>query len=451
VDSALCCITGSPGVYFFKKWNEIMRCLLLFILILVQLPLAQEEYREIYPQDRRTTGNTQRIMPILFRAYPVATSENQYRLYLVADIMYDFMQFTLQGKEYRSECQIETFLKNKDSGKTFNKTWVSSLNLTNFDETNHRDKFFLMMDSLQVPTGPYELTVNYRDLQGEQKKKIDLKLHLPETKKFYASPPLFCVIGDSGADNFHAFPHRPLAMREHLPFNKKLGIYLNVWAAETDSAQIHLKIFNSENKKLIFQQDANAEIQDENARLFIQPPFIQWNEGKYNLKITYMSDSYSFKQNLNFQIVWFDKPRSLRDPDYAIQPLKLVMSEAQYDKLTSGGRKEENQAFREYWKEKDPTTGTAYNEVLAEFYTRVDSADIYWGRGDRRFGWRTDPGRIYVIYGEPDKIEDYSLAPSNPHMVWIYHLADRNLTFLFKSLDGRKRYRLVNEQEETLQ
>ena len=60
-----------------------------------------------------------------------------------------------------------------------------------------------------------------------------------------------------------------------------------------------------------------------------------------------------------------------------------------------------------FWKQRDPTSGTARNEFKEEHYRRVSYANEYFGRGTPRPGWKTDQGRIYIVLGKPNSIETY--------------------------------------------
>ena len=68
---------------------------------------------------------------------------------------------------------------------------------------------------------------------------------------------------------------------------------------------------------------------------------------------------------------------------------------------------EERERFREqFWQRRDPTPGTPENEFKTEHYRRIELANRRFGRVDIP-GWKTDRGRIYIIYGPPDEIEDH--------------------------------------------
>ena len=61
----------------------------------------------------------------------------------------------------------------------------------------------------------------------------------------------------------------------------------------------------------------------------------------------------------------------------------------------------------------------------------------------RRQGWETDRGRILVIYGVPDQIEDYPFAlETYPSQVWHYYRKGRYRKFIFIDDNHDGDYRL---------
>ncbi|MBL7111352.1 MAG: GWxTD domain-containing protein [Bacteroidales bacterium] len=60
-------------------------------------------------------------------------------------------------------------------------------------------------------------------------------------------------------------------------------------------------------------------------------------------------------------------------------------------------------------------------------------------------GWRTDRGRVYVLYGEPDEIDRYpSLGESKPYEIWRYHRIENGVEFVFVDRLGYGDYELVH-------
>lgn len=424
------------------------RFILVFLLLINSILLATDDYQQVVMHRGRFGEKTPGLMPIIFRAYPVAVDSTHFQVYLLADITYDFLQFTTQDSSYLAKMEIEASLRNSKTDQVFSKTWRSLLKVDSYRETNLRNKFFLTSDSLTVPPGHYEIKIIYHDLQGEQRFPFSLKLRFDKIKNQYFSPPLFCAIDTLQYSYPSLFPHRPVALRQHLLFNKKFGVYLNVLTGKESQIGLKLKIIRPNSPEPIFSKDTLLNIKSHHANAFFPLPTLEWETGEYLLSTAYQIGEDTVQQKMTFQIIWFDKPRSLAQYEYAVKPLELVMPKDAFKAITSGNKNEKIKKFKDYWKEKDPTPGTAFNEVLLEFYNRVDSADVrFSNKRSHQYGWRSDPGRIYVLYGKPNEIEDASLSPGDPHMIWRYNFKERKMIFKFAAVDGRKRYRLIEEQE----
>lgn len=67
---------------------------------------------------------------------------------------------------------------------------------------------------------------------------------------------------------------------------------------------------------------------------------------------------------------------------------------------------EERQAFIEqFWARRNPNPGNSENEYKEEFYRRVAYTNAHFAAGTP--GWRTDRGRVYIMYGPPNEEENH--------------------------------------------
>ena len=64
---------------------------------------------------------------------------------------------------------------------------------------------------------------------------------------------------------------------------------------------------------------------------------------------------------------------------------------------------ERDQFIEQFWLRRDPTPDTAENEYKEEHYRRIAYANEHFAAGVA--GWRTDRGRIYIMYGKADEID----------------------------------------------
>jgi len=62
-----------------------------------------------------------------------------------------------------------------------------------------------------------------------------------------------------------------------------------------------------------------------------------------------------------------------------------------------------------------------------------------------REGWRTDRGRVLMIYDEPNEIERFPSAQNNkPYEIWYYYSIENGVQFIFIDRSGFGDYVLVH-------
>ena len=64
---------------------------------------------------------------------------------------------------------------------------------------------------------------------------------------------------------------------------------------------------------------------------------------------------------------------------------------------------ERDQFIEAFWQRRDPTPDTEENEFKEEHYRRIEYANEHFAAGLP--GWKTDRGRIYIMYGPADEID----------------------------------------------
>ena len=76
---------------------------------------------------------------------------------------------------------------------------------------------------------------------------------------------------------------------------------------------------------------------------------------------------------------------------------------AAFKKLTTDDERE--QFIEAFWERRNPNPGSPENEFKEEYYRRIAYANEHYASGIP--GWRTDRGRIYIMYGPPDELDDH--------------------------------------------
>jgi GWxTD domain-containing protein len=156
---------------------------------------------------------------------------------------------------------------------------------------------------------------------------------------------------------------------------------------------------------------------------------------QYTLSVHVSGGDIDQTVSMTFETLWPGMPRSLRDLDYALASLRYLVSPGYLDSLSRGTESETRTKFEEFWKTKDTTPGTAYNEVMAEYYARVDYAATTFATLRQSDGSRTDRGRIHILFGPPTTIRR-KLDPSGFIEEWSYDSLGKRFIFLDASKTG---------------
>ncbi len=98
----------------------------------------------------------------------------------------------------------------------------------------------------------------------------------------------------------------------------------------------------------------------------------------------------------------------------------------------------------DFWYSHDPTKDTVRNEFRDEYLKRIEYGNQYYSAFGKE-GWKTDRGRVYIIYGPPTNVELYtSSGDTKPYEIWNYDQLQGGVIFVFADLSGMKDYILLH-------
>jgi GWxTD domain-containing protein len=123
-------------------------------------------------------------------------------------------------------------------------------------------------------------------------------------------------------------------------------------------------------------------------------------------------------------------------------PLALKGDEDAYNKLTTVEAK--RKFLYDFWKKRDQIPETPQNEFKEEYLERVKFVEQRYRTFTRR-GVKTDRGRVYLEYGEPDEVDSYpSEYNMKPYEIWHYFSIEGGVEFIFGDLTGYNNYELLH-------
>ena len=150
--------------------------------------------------------------------------------------------------------------------------------------------------------------------------------------------------------------------------------------------------------------------------------------GNYLLRVwnNQNKDTVEFK----FKIIWENIPISLRKPKYAAEIMYYVLTDDEYDEIKSGSDREILSKIFKWWQKQDPTPFTLYNEAMTEYFRRVDYAFFNFKTIFEKDGAKSDRGKIYILYGAPDKVDTSMDTSGKTTEVWTYNKLKKKFYFL---------------------
>lgn len=148
-------------------------------------------------------------------------------------------------------------------------------------------------------------------------------------------------------------------------------------------------------------------------------------------------DSDADPRSATFGLRWRGMPIALHDAETAIRLLSFIEPAERVRTLLRGNSEEREAAIRNYWEARDPTPDTPYNELMVEYYRRIDYAAQAFrtGGGALPNGLRTDQAHAYIVNGPPDDVERTFPEGGGVEELWTYRDGRRFLFWAASSLE----------------
>ena len=177
--------------------------------------------------------------------------------------------------------------------------------------------------------------------------------------------------------------------------------------------------------------------------VILELPFAGFEVGRYILDLRIVASGRSDSVSFPTRIYWRDMPRSLRNIEFAVEAMRYILTREEFEEMKSGDRNEMRRRFRVFWDAKDATPETEYNEMMTEYFRRVDEANRKFQTLYQRMGALTDRGKVYVLFGPPEETQRILNVDEPAQEIWYY--PSLNKTFHFIDREGNGNLKLYEE------
>ena len=348
------------------------------------------------------------------------------------EIPFQSLQFVKKENSFFASYDVSISLRNKKGKRIFRKMWSDSIITNDYIQTQSKYRTKKHFVNLKVGKNEYVIDSELYDKDTRNKGSKKIKLDFSKKNKI---PILFEPIVVTNLEGNWGFNYGEFPLTGKRITNIDDGITLII-SGFVGTGQYQVEMFlDGKNEKDGFIVLESEETSD---GYFIT---------RYKLK---KDDLSRIGLNLKLIIKQNGKERSLfknisifkpglsgfvNNVENSFQQMKYILTTDERKKAKGKKGKELETLFLSFWKERDPTPSTSINELMEEYYIRVNYVNEYFNMSWRE-GWETDFGMIYILFGPPDQIERSNSVSTSSSIYQIWYYNRLNKQFVFKDQNG---------------
>lgn len=336
------------------------------------------------------------------------------------------------------------------------------IRLSTYQETTSDVKFHFSRLTTDLAPGDYTLIVNLtdRETQKSGQRQLEIPVRGFRDRPVGISDLIFAdrIQKDTLLDIVNIVPN---VFKSFDNEYKNYAVYFEIYderlaykyrdeqgnvPKDTDDVKIHYRVLDK-NQKLVMEDSLEKKVWQFQTFSSVEIDKGALSFGKYILDVTVQKGPHraSTKSIFDVRLSAFTAPSLAAqtfDLDQAIKQMRHIARNENLSKILKKPQSEKQEFFKAFWKQRDPSPETERNELMEEYYRRIDYANRYFTSGFRE-GWDTDRGMVYIILSAPDDIERHPYeANSQPYEIWYFYSA--NLKLVFVDFNAVGDYELYN-------
>ncbi len=353
------------------------------------------------------------------------------------EIPFSSLQFIKRNSDFIASYNASVMLNDSKEKQLYKKVWSDSIVVRDYIHTQSKLRSRKHYINFNIAKGKYNVTSELYD--NDTRKKGSKKKNINFTKQKKTPSLMEPIIitklkGDwgFGVDEF------PILGKKITNIDNGLNILASGFV-DDNPYSIEAKILLGDEKIVL----PIIENQTENG-FFVHIIKLQKDYLRsFNTKIILELKQLKTVKKIEKNITIFKPGISgyVNNIENSFRQMKYILTSSERKNAKGKKGKDLESLFLEYWEKRDPTPGTSLNELMEEYYIRVNYVNEYFNMSWKE-GWETDFGMVYILFGSPDEIQRSNLNSSSTsnYQVWYYNRI--NKTFVFKDQNGFGDYRL---------
>ena len=394
----------------------------------------------VFSQNRTRDKKDQVLRQYTFAALPVADSNSDsIRILSYIVVPNKVLKFVKKSGSFETAYQAKITLKKKKGEQVGRKTWSNILKTGDYLESTSDKISTIHFYEFKVPLDNYIISSELFDRDSNESGVINREINFNKKNSdiYLFKPFLIDTFEGNWGLNTDEIPIITNVIGENAI---KPTIFIS---GKVDTGKYNIDVLiNSSNKKELWNQ--SFEISSDNNYFFqrITIPSDIINKGlRKKIYVTLRQGKLKKKQSLIFGVSRDGFSNTIASFNQAILAMRYILVDDEYKMMRRSKPEKQEELFLSYWKERDPSPETKENELQDEYFSRVAYANnSFKGSTD---GWRTHMGEIYIKFGRPDDIEEYSDPFTRIYQQrWHYYRINKYFDFVDES--GFGDYRLTS-------
>ena len=348
------------------------------------------------------------------------------------EIPFQSLQFIKKENSFFASYDVSISLRNEKGKRIFRKMWSDSIITNDYIQTQSKYRTKKHFVNLKVGKNEYVIDSELYDKDTRNKGSKKIKLDFSKKDK---TPILFEPIVVTNLEGNWGFNDGEFPLTGKRITNIDDGITLII-SGFVGTGQYQVEMFlDGKNEKDGFIVLESEETSD---GYFITRHKLKKDDLSrigLNLKLIIKQNG---KERSIFKNISIFKPGLsgfVNNVENSFQQMKYILTTDERKRAKGKKGKELESLFLSYWKERDPTPNTSINELMEEYYIRVNYVNEYFNMSWRE-GWETDFGMIYILFGPPDQIERSNSVSTSSSIYQIWYYNRLNKQFVFKDQNG---------------
>ena len=336
------------------------------------------------------------------------------------------LQFVKEGRSFIAEYDANLSVVNKDDVEVATGSFSDKIIVKKFSETTSRVKSTILSSSFVIPLEDYVVSVNIKDIDTKLTSKKTKKVNLDDfSETFQVYDPIFLkeTDGEWGfSDNEFPVDANQIIIKEN-----QLKFYQYATISPGDYTMV-VNVFSG--KKLQWTNTINSSSGTKVVSQLINLPTKDINKVDLKIEVTVNQGGLSVSKSSKFKSRDSFMFGGIGNIDLALSQMNYILTTEERKELKNLKQNEKEGFFKKAWARRDPKPETKVNELMDEYYARVQFTEENFSRGSSG-GWRSDMGMIFILFGKPDDIQRYSSMQSNyVYETWYYFSIGEEFAFV---------------------